>query len=201
MFLKTGPNHKGGETMKSCSGYQEMLFLDVYGELNPAERRAWENHLGSCEHCRKEKEQLVRLLQTIKTVLPTPTLSPDKIAEDVRSIQKKLREEANLPWWRKVGFFLPQRLIPALTTACLLLIIVSWFGLKEFRKFDMLSPSSQTISEEQINRDDLDVVANLDFLKEMDDVEKLVKHLDETDSQSPSTQPEININDGGDNNV
>ena len=184
--------------MKPCSDYQEMLLLDVYGELNPAERRVWENHLSTCEHCRKEKEQLLRLLQTIKTALPAPTLSPDKIAEHVRSIQWKLREEANLPWWRKVRFHLPQRLIPALTTACLLLIIVSWFGLKEFRKFGILSTSPQTTSEEQINRNDLEVVKNLDFLKEMEDVEKLVKHLDETDSQSPSTQTENNINDGGD---
>ena len=47
--------------MKPCSDYQEMLLLDVYGELNPAERRAWENHLSTCEHCRKEKEQLVAI--------------------------------------------------------------------------------------------------------------------------------------------
>jgi len=184
--------------MKQCSDYQEMLLLDVYGELNPLERHAWANHLGTCEHCRKEKEHLVRLLQTIKTALPTPTLSPDKIAEHVRSIQGKLKEEANLPWWRKLGFRLPQRLIPALTTACLLLIIVSWFGLKEFRKLDILSTSHQTISEEQINSKDLEVVENLDFLKEMGDVEKLVKHLDETDSQSPSTKTKNNSNDGGD---
>lgn len=184
--------------MKPCSDYQEMLLLDVYGELNPAECRVWENHLSTCEHCRKEKEQLLQLLQTIKTALPTPTLSPDKIAEHVRSIQEKLREEANLPWWRKVRFRLPQRLIPAITTACLLLIIVSWFGLKEFRKFGLLPTAPQTTSEEQINRNDLEVVENLDFLKEMEDVEKLVKHLDETDSQSPSTQTENNINDGGD---
>ena len=184
--------------MKPCSDYQEMLLLDVYGELNPAERRAWENHLSTCEHCRKEKEQLLRLLQTIKTALPTPTLSPDKIAAHVRSIQEKLREEANLPWWRKVRLRLPQRLIPALTTACLLLIIMSWFGLKELRKFGLLPTSHQTTSEEQINRNDLDVVKNLEFLKEMEDVEKLVKHLDETGSQSPSTQTKNNIDDGGD---
>jgi predicted anti-sigma-YlaC factor YlaD len=184
--------------MKPCSDYQAMLLLDVYGELNPAERRAWENHLSTCEHCRKEKEQLLQLLQTIKTALPAPTLSPDKIAEHVRSIQWKLREEANLPWWRKVRFHLPYRLVPALTTACLLLIIASWFGVKEFRKVGLLPTSPQTTSEEQINRNDLEVVENLDFLKEMEDVKKLVKHLDETDSQSPSTQTENNINDGGD---
>ena len=93
-------------------------------------------------------------------------------------------------------FRLSQRLIPALTTACLLLIIMSWFGLKEFRKFGILSTSPQTTFEEQINRNDLEVVKNLEFLKEMEDVEKLVKHLDKTDSQSPSTQPKNNINYG-----
>ncbi len=182
--------------MKPCSDYQEMLFLDVDGELNPLERHAWENHLSTCEHCRKEKEQLLRLLQTIKTALPTPTLSPDKVAEHVRSIQWKLREEANLPWWRKARFRLPQRLVPALTTVCLLLIIMGWFGLKEFREFGILSTSPQTTFEEQINRNDLEVVKNLDFLKEMEDVEKLVKHLDKTDSQSSSTQQNDNVNYG-----
>ena len=187
--------------MKPCSDYQEMLLLDVYEELNPAERSAWENHLGTCEHCRKDREQLVRLLQTIKTALPTATLSPDKIADHVRSIQRKLREEADLPWWRKMYFPLPQRLIPVLTTACVLLIIISWFGLKEFEKFGILSTSHQIISEEQINRNDLEVVKNLEFLKEMEDVEKLVKHLDKTDHQNPSTLPKNNINYGGDDNV
>lgn len=182
--------------MKPCSDYQEMLLLDVYGELNPAERPAWENHLNACEHCRKEKGQLLRLLQTIKTALPTPTLSPDKIAEQVRSIQWMLREEANLPWWRKVLFRLPQRLIPALTTACLLLIIMGWFGLKEFKKFGILSTSPQTTFEEQINRNDLEVVENLDFLKEMEDVEKLVTHLDKTEPHSLSTQQKDNVNYG-----
>ena len=184
--------------MESCSDYQEILWLDVYRELNSAERQAWDTHLSSCESCQKEKAQLLKLLETVKAAMPLPTLSPDKIAEHVRSIQWKLKEEANLPWWRKMRFRLPQRLIPALTTACLLLIIMSWFGLKEFRKFGLLSTSSQTTSEEQINRNDLEVVKNLDFLKEMEDVEKLVKHLDKTNSQSPSTQPKNNINYGGD---
>jgi len=187
--------------MKSCPDYQEMLLPDVYGELNPAERRVWENHLSTCEHCRKEKEQLLQLLQTIKTALPAPTLSPDKIADHVRSIQWKLRDEANLPWWRKVSFPLPYRFVPALTTACLLLIITSWFGVKEFKKAGILSTSSQSASEERINRNDLEVVQNLDFLKDMEDVKKLVKHLDKTNFQSPSIQPENNINDGGDDNV
>jgi len=186
--------------MKPCSDYQEMLLLDVYGGLNPAERHLWEKHLSTCEPCRKEKEQLVRLVQTIKTALPTPTLSPDKVTDHVRAIRGKLREEADLPWWRQISFRLPQRLIPALTTACLLLIIMSWFGLKEFKKFGILSTSPQSTSEEQINRNDLEVIENLEFLKEMKDVEKLVKHLDKTDPQSPSTQPKNNINDGGDDN-
>jgi hypothetical protein len=184
--------------MKPCSDYQEMLLLDVYGELNPAERRVWEDHFNTCEHCRKEKEQLLRLLQTIKTALPDPTLSPDEIAEHVRSIQWKLREEANLPWWRKVRFHLPYRLVPALTTACLLLIIASWFGVKEFKKAGIIFPSLRSFSEEQINRDDLEVVKNLDFLKEMDDLEKLVKVLDKIDSPDVSSQQKNNINYGGD---
>lgn len=188
--------------MKQCSDYQEMLFLDVYGELDSAERRIWENHLKTCDHCRSEREKLARLLQTIKTALPSPTLSPEQTADHVRSIQKKLRENDNLPWWRKIGFGLPhQRLIPGLATACLLLIIVSWVGLNELKKLNLLTPSSQKVSVEEINHNDLDVVENLDFLKDMDDVKKLVTHLDETDLQSPSAQPEDNSNDGGDNNV
>lgn len=187
--------------MKTCSDYHEMLLLDIYGELNPAEHRAWEDHLSTCDHCRKDKEQLVQLLQTIKVALPTPILSPDKIADHVQSIKGRLREEANFSWWKKVRFRLPQRLVPALTTACLLLIIMSWFGLKEFRKFGLLPTSPQTTSEEHINRNDLEVVKNLEFLKDMEDIEKLVKHLDKTDFQSPSIQPENNIHDGGNDNV
>jgi len=176
--------------MENCAKYQEALYLEVYGELNPADYPDWEKHLRSCEHCRKERESLHQFLQTVKQTIPTPLLSSEQIKRQVRLIQEKLQEEKDLSWqekWRRVLF---PKFAPAVATVCVVLIIISWLGWKEFKKFEVNSPSFPTTLEKQIDRNDLEVIKHLEFLKEMDEVEKLVRLLDKPGNSLPSPYPE-----------
>jgi len=171
--------------MKRCPEHEEALWLDVYGELDPNERPAWEEHLEACEGCRREREQLVLMLQTVKANTPSPALSREEALALASSITRKLREEREEPWWRKRLFGIPNSLIPALTAACILIVAFGWFSMKGFR-----SPSSITHlnSEERILAKDLEIIKNLDMLEEMDTLHKLVQVVDNGDIPSTTEQ-------------
>lgn len=165
--------------MKPCPDYQETLYLEVYGELDEAERPAWEKHLSTCGQCRKEREALLRLLETVKVTMPQPVLSRKQADELASAIIPKL---SNLPERerRKQLFGVPGRLIPALATASFLLIVLSWISLKEFKMPALFPKASNLTLEEQVSPKDMDVIKNLELLKEMDDIEKLVQRLDKS---------------------
>ncbi|MCX8011896.1 MAG: hypothetical protein N3A64_01900, partial [Desulfobacterota bacterium] len=94
--------------MEICIKYQEVLYLEVYGELNLADYPDWEVHLRSCEYCQKERENLRQLLQAVKqTIAPPPVLSFEQIMRQVQVIKEKLQEGKKLSWqekWRR-GLF------------------------------------------------------------------------------------------------
>jgi len=171
--------------MKRCPEHEETLWLDVYGELNPNERPAWEKHLETCEDCRREREQLALMLQTVKVSTPSPTLSREEVLALASSITRKLREEREEPWWRKRLFGIPNSLIPAMTAACILIVALGWFSMKGLRR-----PSSMMHlnSEERILVKDLDIIKHLDMLEEMDTLQKLVQVVDNGDIPSTIKQ-------------
>ena len=171
--------------MKACPEHEETLWLDVYGELDPHERPAWEKHLEACENCRRERKQLALMLQTMRVNTPSPTLSREETLALASSIARKLREEREETWWRKRLFGIPNSLIPALTVACILIVALGWFSMKGLR-----GPSSMMHlnSEERMLAKDLDVIKNLDMLEEMDTLQRLVQVVDNGDIPSTTEQ-------------
>lgn len=167
--------------MKPCPDHNETLLLDVYGELDPNERPAWEKHLETCEGCRQERRQLLHLFQTVKANMPSPALSHEKAGALVKSITRKLREEREQKWWRKQLWGIPNRFIPAMAAACILIIVVSWFSMKEPRSPSSMRSIPNLKSEEQILVKNLDIIQNLELLEEMDTLEKLVQVVDQGD--------------------
>ena len=167
--------------MKPCPDYKETLWLDVYGELDPHEGPAWEKHLETCEGCRQERKQLLRLLQTVKANMPSPALSPEKAGALVSSITRKLGREREETWWRKRLLHIPNRLIPALAAACILMVALGWFSMKGLRSPSSLRSIPSLKSEEQILVKDLDIIKNLELLEEMDTLQKLVQVVDHSD--------------------
>jgi hypothetical protein len=83
------------------------------------------------------------------------------------------------PRLRNWGITAGYRLIPAISTACLILVAVIWFSIRVFNH----SPNSQTAlkrsGEEQLIPEDLDLIKNLDLLEEMDVLNKLVQRVDD----------------------
>lgn len=171
--------------MKPCPEHEETLWLDVCGELDPNERPGWEKHLEACENCRRERAQLALMLQTVRVNAPSPTLSRGEAQALAGSITGKLREGREETWWRKRLFGMPNRLIPALTAACILIVALGWFSMRGLR-----SPSSMTHlnSEERILAEDLDIIKNLDMLEEMDTLQRLVHVVDNGDIPSAKKQ-------------
>lgn len=167
--------------MKPCPDHKETLWLDVYGELDPNERPAWEKHLETCEGCRQERKQLLRLLETVKAAMPSPALSREKAGALASSITRKLRGEREETWWQKRLIGIPHRLIPALAAASILIVAFGWFSIKGLRSPSSMRSISNLQSEEQILVKDLDIVKNLELLEEMDTLQKLVQAVDQGD--------------------
>ena len=164
--------------MKPCQDHQETLLLDVYGELAPKERSAWERHLEGCKGCRQERERLLHLVQRLKETMPSPVLSPGRARVLADSIKRNLRGEQNKRWWKKELWGFHNRLIPALGAVCLLIVAFGLFSLREYRPASFRAIFDLN-SEEQMIARDLDLVKNLELLEEMDVIQKLVRAVDE----------------------
>ena len=55
--------------MPDCTGRNEQVMLDVYGELDAGARSAWEDHLRTCADCRREKENLTAMLGQVLSLI------------------------------------------------------------------------------------------------------------------------------------
>ena len=167
--------------MEPCPDYKEKLIMDAHGELEQKDRFTLERHLKECEGCRQERDQLARLLERIKETLPSPEVSRVFSWEMTGSILRELKKKKKKDWWRKLRWTGGYRAIPALAAACLILFAIGWFGIKTL---DRSSPSQTMLtqgSKHQLAGEDIDVIQNLEFLEDMDVLNKLVERVDERD--------------------
>ena len=159
--------------MKYCSDWQETLWLDVYGELDPKERPDLEIHLETCSGCFQERKRLLQLLKNVKEAMPAPSLSHENAIALHNNITGKLREECDNTWLRKPFLGGHIRPIHALAAGCLLVVAIGWFGLRGFQSLTPVQTVSDTGVEEQMIAKDLDLLENMELLEEMDILEKL----------------------------
>jgi hypothetical protein len=162
--------------MKPCPDRFDTLMLAAYEELNPEQLRDWEEHKASCPGCRREYEALLRLLGRIKESLPVPALSEKTASSIVRSVKQELGKERGESSRWKEWLGRPNRLVPALATASVVLITFGLFG----PNFTEKSSPPQGVMD--VDNDfvvkDLDVLTNLDFLEDMDTLQELLNVLD-----------------------
>jgi len=164
--------------MKPCPEYKDILLLDLYGELEQHERSAWQEHLKNCKACQEERKRLQNLLNKVKSNMPSPLLSPEKAEALTSSVMQALKGKQEDTRWKKRFFTMPNRLIPALATASLLIAVFGWFGLKEFIHHPAFQRFSNISSEKQLTSEDLEVVKNMEFLENMEELENLIKFLE-----------------------
>jgi hypothetical protein len=181
----------GGAGMKACSHQKENLVLHLYGELDPAARKEVENHLDSCPGCRQERVRLHSLQQLLRKTASVPELTPQETRALVTAVKSKLNRPRTEKWWRRYLDVRPARLIPAIATACLVIITAGIIGYvkyndtNELQLFFKKHPQGLMVSDK-----DLEILKNLDFLKEMDAIQKLSRVVD----VNIENQPQGDIN-------
>lgn len=167
--------------MKPCQDRKEMLMLDVFGELEPDERSALEAHIEQCEGCRQERDKLILFLEGMKGVIAAPDLSTENSRALALSLKKKLGEEKEKGWNGKRLFTMPKGLIYAVSAACLLIVVMGWFTMREIKITSPSSTVSNVHQEVPLILKDLDIIKNLELLEEMETIEKLVQRVETTD--------------------
>ncbi len=167
--------------MKSCPNHQKTLWLDVYGELPAQERPAWERHLKICDRCRLERQKLVQMLQLVKESIPASELSQEESEALEQTISRTLRRDLERSWWRKLLFGITAHPIPALLAACLLVVVLGWFGLRQFQVPSSVRTASSLDSRQEVMAKDLEIIEELELLEQMDVLEKVVQVIDHSD--------------------
>ena len=168
--------------MKPCPDRHDTIILAAYGELDPEQRRDWEQHKSVCPGCRDEYEALLGFLGRIRESIPVPELSEKRASSILWSVKRELRKEREKPSWWREWVLRPGRLVPALATACIVLITFGWFGLDLVRDPGIPEEAAGPIVENQAIVKDLEIIKNIEFLEEMDTVQELVDKLDQREA-------------------
>lgn len=167
--------------MDRCHHQKETLMLYVYGELEIEARKSFANHLEVCESCRIEHRRLTNMLEKLKGIKDVPEPAPAELASMVHRIQSKLGSASRQRWWQHDLPSIPGRFIPALVAACLLVVVLGVIGYGKFR--NAAEPTALAVHQEkQLGSVDLEMINNLDLLKEMDAIQKLVQVVDVKDN-------------------
>ena len=165
--------------MEACHNHKKNLVLYAYGELDSSTGKEVENHLTMCEFCRSEYQQLLSLLGNIREAASAPELSPKQVNSLVTNIKWKLKDTKNDKWWRRYLDFRPAHIIPAIATACILIIAAGIIGYVKDKDPNEFQPVvGQQNKELMLSDSDLEIVKNLEFLKEMDAIQKLSQVVD-----------------------
>jgi hypothetical protein len=114
----------------TCKQFEDYLTLDLYGDLPPEQRAAYEAHLAGCVHCQAAREE-VRGLHEVLAQRPRLEPSPDFLAECRQALVEVLDRE-RLGWpglireWLSFLQLPPRRVAPRLAFA--LSLVVFGFG-------------------------------------------------------------------------
>jgi hypothetical protein len=165
--------------MKPCANHRETLMLDIYGELGPEARPVWEEHLKTCEACRRERLRMQGLVGNLKSALATPNLSDRQVSEGVQAVRMKLMDARKTPWWRKVLNVRPAMLVPAAVAFCALFLAITMVDMEPLMNSVGIRTASHPDIMEQMKSEDLEVIKNLDLLREMESLGKLVNVVDD----------------------
>ena len=168
--------------MQACEHLKENLTLYAYGELDPVAEREVANHLKICEGCRAEHKRLLTVLTKVRDASLAPQLSPLQARAMASDIKRKLNVGHRRAWWRRYLEFKPSRLIPAAAVACAVVLTVAVIGYLNLDGTPGTEPVALNQNEELMLSDkDLEILDNLELLKEMDAIQKLSRVVDSND--------------------
>ena len=172
--------------MEICQKEKKNLVLYAYGELDANSGKEIEEHLASCKFCRSEYQQMLSLLGNIKETVTSPELSPKQVNTLVTNIKWELEDRKKTKWWRRYRDLRPVQMIPVIATACILIIAAGIIGYVKTNDTNGFQPIAGQQGEELMLSDtDLEIVKNLEFLKEMDAIQKLSQVVDVNGDTNP----------------
>ena len=172
--------------MEICHKEKKNLVLYAYGELDANSGKEIEEHLASCKFCRSEYQQMLSLLGNIKETVTSPELSPKQVNTLTTNIKWELKDRKKTKWWRRYRDLRPVQMIPVIATACILIIAAGIIGYVKTNDTNGFQPIAGQQGEELMLSDtDLEIVKNLEFLKEMDAIQKLSQVVDVNGDTNP----------------
>ena len=175
--------------MRSCPEYEEMIVLDAHGELDSNARAACETHLQTCAACREERLRLLKMLGGVKETLRHPAIPQEQSERLVRSVRASLsREKKAAGGWREFFLGRPFRLMPAMASLCVLVIALYVFGLSPVGGPTRIQTDSDSKPWGELKAEDVEIIKNMDLLREMDWVQRLVQAIDEADDGPPTSK-------------
>jgi hypothetical protein len=164
--------------MNICPEYKEILFLDIYGELDSISRSKWQAHLKGCAVCKKEHARMTGLVGRVREIMTPPPLAPPETRSLIRAARAEMihGEERTSRASRLSRHW---RFSPALATACVFAAMISIWSLGTFDSFLNKDRSPGKDHWQGLRAEEVEIIRNFDLLKQMDSVEKLVHTLDE----------------------
>lgn len=156
----------------------ELIILDIVGEIGPEQSAVFKEHLAYCEVCQKRFTELLGFTRAIKNCSQKESLTTAEIVQlneaiilNKSSPERSNRTPLSFCSGQHVFHFFTKSLAAAL---CIAILIFSGWHLYNKSLFP-----SGTAKISQTYDDEADIIANLDMLEELDVLEKLVKVLDE----------------------
>jgi hypothetical protein len=184
--------------MTACSEHETLLWMDIHGEMDTVQRRVWENHLQNCAGCQEEKAITTDLMTRMKEAMTPPPLTDTAVLSAVERIGSHF--EALKSYFSKPsGHRSPIIRFVPLAALCTLLLFIALHHFKENSSDTSPSTNVSMIAPlSDIQKDDEEVIENMDFLSDFDTIEEIVKVIDpEDDVTVPENgTPENSQNEG-----
>ncbi len=169
--------------MPACPDRNEHLLLDVYEELDALARSELVEHLKNCADCRREKKHLEVILGLVKEKMVSAPLTLMESATLVKGVRQKLASRRPARRWQE--FFQGKRALwlPAVATACLLLLLTTFVGYERFGTQEKPLVPKLDISK-QLPENDMEIIQNLDLLKSFNTLEKLSQVVNDSQGRN-----------------
>jgi hypothetical protein len=166
----------------ACKQYEEDLVLHYYGENSDEERRQVENHVTTCQPCRRFLEDLRRLLPQMADAEEMPQAFWDSYYRETMS--KLAEQEERKHWWRSL--YNRTWMVPAFGTAAVAVLVVGLvIGKGNLRLF--VEPRAERIPQEILADKN-----QLEFFESMDMLEALGKLENQDDQKTEATHSDSN---------
>ena len=161
----------------NCKTIKKMIPLYLDGQLELKETQIVKKHLEECLGCREEVEAFQKswaVLGQLETIEPEPGFIGrfwTRLSQE-RSWQEKLADSFREGFLRK-------RLVPALATACLIVIVASVTA-GHYSRTRQTDQMIARLSEEDLTMvanielaENLELIKEIDFLEDLDIIESL----------------------------